>query len=337
MPSALIQALRGRNPAAVRAALEANPEEAHHAAAAVKAAGMAFLPGLKLLHLYGADFNGIWRGYRPLHALIQEKPHEEQTGPTREQLTCFDWLLKHGADPEQPGAWPPARALVVAAFAGRPEYVERLRQRAPRLDAFTAAALGDRVTLARILREKPEFAGKRDTGGLTALQCAAGSRLSPRDVLECARLLIHEGAPVQSRTRSWSHEIDACYLAAAAGHKEMFALMLASGADPSEALTHALWHASEDLAEIAMAQGAVPNRATADGQPLLNNLIRWGRIRQALWLLHRGASPNIPDARGWTAVHQAASRGNQRMLRALAEAGGDHSRRDHAGRQPRDV
>jgi len=70
---------------------------------------------------------------------------------------------------------------------------------------------------------------------------------------------------------------------------------------------------------------------------LLNDLIRWGQIQPMLWLLGQGASPNVPDDEGWTAVHQAASRGNERMLRAVVDAGGDLKRRDRLGRTPRDV
>jgi ankyrin repeat protein len=36
-------------------------------------------------------------------------------------------------------------------------------------------------------------------------------------------------------------------------------------------------------------------------------------------------------------VHQAASRGNVRILRAVLDAGGDPKRRDKEGRTPRDV
>jgi hypothetical protein len=36
----------------------------------------------------------------------------------------------------------------------------------------------------------------------------------------------------------------------------------------------------------------------------LNNLVRWGQIRQSLWLLERHANPNLADERGWTAVHR---------------------------------
>ena len=86
-----------------------------------------------------------------------------------------------------------------------------------------------------------------------------------------------------------------------------------------------------------LAHGAHPDRAIAGGQPLLNNLIRWGQLRQALWLLARKARPNIPDQRGWTAMHQAASRDNQRMMRAVLDAGGDLTRRDDKGKTPRDI
>ena len=66
-------------------------------------------------------------------------------------------------------------------------------------------------------------------------------------------------------------------------------------------------------------------------------LVRWGQVRAALWLLRRGADPNLPDGRGWTAVHQAASRGNGRMLKALLDAGGDPLRQDRFGMTPNDV
>jgi len=36
-------------------------------------------------------------------------------------------------------------------------------------------------------------------------------------------------------------------------------------------------------------------------------------------------------------VHQAVSRGNQRMMRAILDAGGDLTRRDKEGNTPRDI
>jgi ankyrin repeat protein len=90
-------------------------------------------------------------------------------------------------------------------------------------------------------------------------------------------------------------------------------------------------------AELALARGARLDEARHDGRPLLNELVRWGQVTPALWLLEKGASPNVPDRRGWTAVHQAASRGNRRLLAAVLEHGGDPRRVDGGGETPRDV
>jgi len=122
----------------------------------------------------------------------------------------------------------------------------------------------------------------------------------PGPLLEIARLLIKAGADLRAKTKSWSHDIDAVHLAASAKNAALFELLLDSGADATEALAPALWNGSEELAGMALAHGAVLDGAVADRQPLLNNLIRWGGFRPALWLLSHGASPNIADERGWT-------------------------------------
>src|SRR5262249_16896106 len=133
------------------------------------------------------------------------------------------------------------------------------------------------------------------------------------------------------------HDVDAVYFAASAGNKRIFELLLERGADATDALVPACWNAATDFAEVALVHGADPDHATSEGKPLLNNLIRWGQIPPAMWLLAHGASPNIADQRGWTSVHQAASRGNQRMLRAVLDAGGDLTLRDKEGHTPIDI
>jgi ankyrin repeat protein len=332
MPDDLIEALRTGKIAQVRSAIKSDPQVVKRPRVINEACALAFQPAIELLVKRGADLNATWRGYRPLHNLIQSDAHKASEKPSSERLRCLDWMLEHGADPEQFGAWPPARPVIIAAFAGRPEYLKRLRRKD---DAFAAAALADKKLVQATLRRRLDFARERDAGGLTALQCAAGSRM-PGPLVEIARMLIEAGAEVKAKTKSWSHEIDATYLAASAKNKALFELLLDNVADATEALTPALWNGTEELAALTLAHGAVPDKATADGQPLLNNLVRWGAFRQAFWLLAHGASPNMADRRGWTAVHQAASRGNERMLRALLDAGGDATRRDNEGRVPRD-
>ena len=337
MLNPVIQAVRTGEIDSVRAALRDHPSAALHPGTVLAAAGSAFLPALKLLVRSGAGLNGLYRGYRPLHALLQENPPAPGEDPAPGRLACLDWMMAHGADAELTAAWPPARALIVSAFAGVPAYVEHLCAAGARVDGFAAAALGDIDLVRSTLRADPAFVHARDHDVLTALHCAAGSRLPGAPVAEIARLLLDSGAGLTARARSWNHEVDAVYFAANARNRDVFALLLDRGADPTAALTPSLWNATEEFAELALAHGAVPDRATAGGQPLLNNLVRWGRLRQSLWLLERNASPNIPDARGWTAVHQAASRGNERLFRAIVGAGGDLARRTLDGDTPIDI
>jgi ankyrin repeat protein len=70
---------------------------------------------------------------------------------------------------------------------------------------------------------------------------------------------------------------------------------------------------------------------------LLSDLIRWGQFEAALWLLPRQHNLTVADERGWTALHQAASRGNLRMVEALITAGADPHRRDAKGATPLDI
>lgn len=227
------------------------------------------------------------------------------------------------------------RAIIIAAFAGAPEYVMRLRNSGAQIDGFVGAALGDRRAVEKALAERPAFVHERDGSRLTALQCAAGSRMPGAKVLEIARLLLDAGADVQARTRSWGHDINAIYLAARKDNGGMFQLLLENHADPTDALSHAVWGGHYDLAELAIAHGANMDRAKANGKPLLNDLIRWGQIPQMEWMLAHGAGTNLSDdEKGWTAVHQAAVRGNARMMKAVLDAGGDFRRRDTLGCTP---
>jgi ankyrin repeat protein len=341
MPAAaseLIPLLRAGDFDGIRASVKSDPAAARRPRPIVEAGRLANQRALALFVKAGADLNAAFRGYRALHALLQEDPHAAAGKPARERRACLDWMLAHGADPEQTGAWPPARAIVIAAFVGSPEYVSMLRQGGARIDGFAAAALGDRKRVEKDLAAHPDFAHARDAGGLTALQCAAGSRMPKADCAGIARILLDAGAEVAAKTRSWSHDIDALQLAAGTRNRAVFDLLLERGADATEGLAHALWSAAYDLAESALAHGAVIDRARANDKPLLNDMVCWGQIAQAMWLLERGASPNLADdARGWTAVHQAASRGNARLLRAVLDAGGEPRRRDKAGHQPRDL
>jgi ankyrin repeat protein len=323
--------------AGFRAAVTSDPSAARHPKVVNCAAALANQKALQLLLKAGADLNGVYRNYRPLHNLLQTDPHKAAGKPSPDRLACLEWMLGNGANPELTAAWPSARAIIIAAFVGSPEYVATLRKAGAKVDGFAGAALGDRKLVEKALGEQPSFATERDSGVLTALHCAAGSRMPKADLVTIAKLLLDSGAEVAATAKSWAHEVDAAYFAAGRKSLPMFELLLERGADPTEALAHAVWASAYELAERALAHGASIDRAVANHKPLLNDMICWGQIPQTMWLLERGASANVPDAKGWTAVHQAASRGNARMLRAVLEAGGEKRRKDKEGNLPRDI
>jgi ankyrin repeat protein len=111
-------------------------------------------------------------------------------------------------------------------------------------------------------------------------------------------------------------------------------LLLDAGADATNALPSAVWGSHFALAESALAHGGDLDRATSNGKPLLNDLIRWGQVEPALWVLAHGASTATLDADGWTPLHQAVSRGNARVVQALLAAGADPDAADLQGRTP---
>ncbi|HEU4387895.1 MAG TPA: ankyrin repeat domain-containing protein [Blastocatellia bacterium] len=339
----LVEALRSHNLARIKAILRRDPAGARSPRPVIEAGRLAWKSALGLLVRNGADINASARGYRPLHSLIQEKPHGERAEELRSRVACLKWMLARGADPELLGAFPPTRAIVTAAFTGVPAYVAEIRKAGAVVDGFVAAALGDIKRVERALSKDAAFAVAKDPGGLTALHCCAGSRLGRKNprvqsaLLKIGQLLIDHGADVNARVRAWSGDVDVAYFAISCGQRQLFELLLEHGLDATAALKSAVWGYKMELADLCIAHGAEIDRAMDDGKPLLNQLIRWGQMRQALWLLSRGASPNRADGRGWTAVHQAASRGSENMLKAVLRAGGDPKPRAKNGDTPLEI
>lgn len=338
----LVRAAQSRNLAQLRTALTRSGGDIP-ARALIAAAGVAWQAGLAALVKAGGDLNGVYRNYRSIHALIQEDPHKGGTS-TPERVACLEWMLSHGADPELPGAWPAARGLIIAAFQGERGYVEALLNADATINVFTAAALGDDREVASFLKRDTSVARAKDAGGwLTALHCAAGSRLGAtranvaKGLLACARYLLDAGADPNALARSWSHEVSVAYFAIRARHTAMLTLLLDRGADPANAMPTAAWDAQWDLVDLLRDRGVALDAVRDGERPLLNNLVRWGQLQQARALIERGASPNVADANGWTAMHQAASRGNTGIWQTLVDAGGNPDARDTRGRTPLDV
>jgi hypothetical protein len=338
----LVRAASSRDIAQLRAAI-AKARDDISARAMIAASGVAWQAGLALLVKAGGDLNGVYRNYRSIYALIQEDPHKGGTSSS-ERVACLEWMLSHGADPELPGAWPAARGLVIAAFQGEWAYVDALRDAKATINVFTAAALGDDRKVASFIKRDSSLATSKDVGGgLTALHCAAGSRLGktrPKveaSLLACARHLLDAGADPNALARSWSHDVSVAYFAIRSRQAPLLTCLLDRGADPRNAMPTAAWDGQWDVVDLLRDRGVALDAVRDGDRPLLNNLVRWGQFQQARALVERGASPNIADASGWTAMHQAASRGNAGIWQALLSAGGNPDARDTRGRTPLEV
>lgn len=295
------------------------------------AAGIHDVAAVKRLANAGADLDSLVRGYRPLHAAIQEKPHQDRPFAGEDRLSTVQTLLDLGADPSRSAAWPAMPALQVACGVGDREMVELLLSYV-RVDAFSAAALGRMPLVRRALAADASFATSKDSNSLTALHYVACSRLhrepeTGKRLREIATMLLDAGASSDALARSWSHEVTATDLAISSHHLSLVEILLRRGGDPTRALAAAMWNTGDrfrDYGDLCLGAGAKIDECVYENKPLLNQLVRWGKVEPVLWLVSLGANPNLEDDRGWTAVTQAKSRGNRRMWDALIAAGGRH-------------
>lgn len=339
--AALIASIHSRDKRLLRAAVK-ELSGSIPPRAVVDAGRLAWREGLTILAREGADLNASYRNYRAIHALLQEDPLQGSRS-SAERIRCLEWLLSNGADPESLGGWPLARALIVAAFVGEREYVKVLVAAGARLDGYTFAACAQPEDLDAAIVADRNVAIARDVGGLTALQCCAGSRLGRHDqdsaahLIAIARRLIEAGSDTRANVRSWGDDVDVAYFAINSGQIEVLALLLDHGADPTASIPPAVWSGDEAVVELLIKRGANLDEATQGNRPILNELVRWGQFKQARLVLAYGANPNTTDSNGWTALHQAAQRGNRRMITELVAADADPSRRDHEGRTPADI
>jgi ankyrin repeat protein len=135
-------------------------------------------------------------------------------------------LLELGADPLAPdgSGYPPA------AYATSPDtdrsIMEMLRARGGTRDLFTALALGEWETAARLL------SANRDVVAPGGSSAGVLHLMAKRNNLAAVKWLLDHGVDPNARWSHWDADVTPLHLAVLGGHADVVPLLLAGGADP---------------------------------------------------------------------------------------------------------
>jgi ankyrin repeat protein len=254
----------------------------------------------------------------------------------------LELLLDAGADPNGGELSP----VVAAAEQGHRTAVELLIARGARVGFYEAVAVGDLALVEAFLAEQPRLAAAVRPRGVGihgkpggALHFAALSKLEDADLPTVAERLLAAGAPVDGDPAAGV--LPPLRWAARADNAAVAGVLLRNGAEPSpSALAAALMSDARRVVELLgplVGRVDLPGDAKL-GNSLLHETIRWGLLGSARWLVERGAAVDGADARGWTALHYACSRGvGPDLVALLLDRGGAARAPDAEGRTPLDL
>jgi ankyrin repeat protein len=144
-----------------------------------------------------------------------------------------------------------------------------------------------------------------------------------------AHLLLEAGAPVDVRSQ---HGTTALLLAARAGGVETARALLNAGADVNATEPMLPFDARIDVEE-AQTSGRSPLLIAAASQVATSGWEYGLEVKPsthetlAMFLLARGADPNVPDSIGRTALHAAVETGKVALVKAMLAAGADPNAR----------
>ena len=157
-------------------------------------------------------------------------------------------------------------AVMKAVYYRRTELIDPLRNAAPALDVFEAAALGNEERLRELIAADPACVRAWSGDGGTALHFAAFFRQPG-----AARLLIERGAEVAVHARGFGR-VAPIHSAAASRSREIVQMLLERGAPVDDvqeggwtALMSAAHSGDRELAELLLAHGADPRKKAEDG------------------------------------------------------------------------
>lgn len=225
-------------------------------------------------------------------------------------------LLERGASLEARNRFAET-PLMKAAEGGHPPIVRLLLDRGAAIDvrnlegatALTKAVAANRARVARLLLDRGAAVAVA-SGAATPLAIAAFNGSD-----DLVRLLLERGADPNATDRTGKGPI---VYAAAKGFASIVALLIDAGADPDARYAH-------DLTALMWAAGHANDVPAQEGL-------------ETVALLHRrGASLDLADDRGRTALMIAAERGHASIVGWLLDNGADPDVRDRNGARALDL
>jgi ankyrin repeat protein len=173
---------------------------------------------------------------------------------------------------------------------------------------FVAVSHGDFGRVKTLLAEEPRFLNARyEEWNETGLEAA--SHMGNREIAE---YLLAQGAPMAICTAAMLGQTDrvGAFLASDP------TLANSAGAHGISVLYHAAMSGNTEVAELLVAHGNEQD----PGQPLIGATL-FGRLEMVKWLLARGASVQVRDWQGKTALQLALEQNNQAVAAILRQHG----------------
>jgi ankyrin repeat protein len=235
-------------------------------------------------------------------------------------VSSLDGLIKAGASPlarDRTGNV----ALAIAARMGRIAFVKALladktgseQRDRPNVAGSTPlfqAVQADRTAVAILLIDAEAKVDVANKQGETALSAAAFNANA-----ELAELLLAHKAPPDTVDATGKSVI---VYAAARGATRIVEMLLNAGIDPNRRY-------NADLTALMWAAGHADNAPKEQG------------LRTVKLLIERGATVDLVDDRGRSALMIAATLDHGAIARALLDAGADRSKRDKTGKSAADL